>query len=260
MFHKSLYVHLFKTNYKLFALITIVLSLLIGVVMTMFTPETLNQISESSANAPINPLGDISTLISFVANQYFGNFVLLFTLIYSIILGNKLIASQVDNGSLAYQLAHPITRTQFTFTSASYFVSSLIILFGILFFVGYGVAEFVQPGELPVKTFFNLTIGSFILTLALSSITFFASCLFNRSSSSLTLGAGLTVFFYAANLLSGLHTDLEGLKNVTLITLFDSAAIVDGDDYVWGLTILIGLAVFLYSAGILVFKRKDLPL
>lgn len=260
MFDKSLFIHLIKTNLKIFIIIAGALSLLIGIVMSIFTPETMDEITKASMDTPINPLGDISTLIAFVANQYFGNFALIFAMIYSIIIGNKLIAEQVDKGSMAYHLSTPITRTQYTFTSAIYFVSSLLVMFGLVFVVGYGVAELVQPGELPVKEFFILTVGSLLLHLAVSGITFFASCLFNRSSNSLALGAGLTVFFYAANLLSGMSDSLEFLKSATIITLFDTNAIIQNESYGGQFVLLAMLTFVLYFIGIIVFKRKDLPL
>ena len=260
MFDKSLFIHLIKTNLKIFIIIAGALSLLIGIVMSIFTPETMDEITKASMDTHINPLGDISTLIAFVANQYFGNFALIFAMIYSIIIGNKLIADQVDKGSMAYHLSTPITRTQYTFTSAIYFVSSLLVMFGLVFVVGYGVAELVQPGELPVKEFFILTVGSLLLHLAVSGITFFASCLFNRSSNSLALGAGLTVFFYAANLLSGMSDSLEFLKSATIITLFDTNAIIQNESYGGQFVFLAMLTFVLYFIGIIVFKRKDLPL
>ncbi|TDL32796.1 hypothetical protein E2R51_08990 [Jeotgalibacillus sp. S-D1] len=260
MFSKPLFIHLIKTNGKLFSIITGALILLIGVVMSIFTPETMQEIAEASMDAPVNPLGDITTLIAFVANQYFGNFALIFGIIYSIIMGNKLIADQVDKGSMAYHLSTPITRSQYTFTSAVYFVSSLVVMFGLVFAAGYGVAEIVQPGELPVAKFFALTAGSLLLHLAISGITFFASCLFNRSSQSLALGAGLAVFFYAANILSGMSDSLEFLKNVTIITLYDTNAIVQNESYGGQLVLLAVLTFVLYFIGMLVFKRKDLPL
>lgn len=260
MFNKSLFTHFIKSNLKVFSIIAGVLSLLIGIIMSVFTPDTMHDIAQASKDAPVNPLGDISTLIAFVANQYFGNFALIFAMIYSVIIGNKLIADQVDKGSMAYHLSTPITRTQYTFTSIIYFVSSLVVMFALVFVVGYGVAELVQPGVLPVEKFFMLTLGSLLLNLAVSGITFFASCLFNRSSHSLALGAGLTVFFFATNMLSGMSESLEILKNVTIITLFDSNAIIQSGSYGAQLIILLGLTLLLYLMGIAVFKRKDLPL
>ncbi|WP_078551320.1 ABC transporter permease subunit [Bacillus alkalicellulosilyticus] len=260
MFKKSLFIHLVKSNLKVFCIIAGALSLLIAIVMSVFTPETMQDIAQTSMDAPVNPLGDITTLIAFVANQYFGNFVLIFAMIYSIIIGNKLIAEQVDKGSMAFHLSNPITRTQYTFTCIIFFVSSLVVMFELIFVVGYGVAELVQPGELPVKKFFMLTLGSLVLNLAISSITFFASCLFNRSSYSLALGAGLTVFFFATTMLSGMNDSLEFLRNVSIITLYDSTAIIQSGSYGGHLFILVGISLVLYIIGVVVFKRKDLPL
>lgn len=260
MFNSRLFAHLAKTNFKTFFIITTALSVLIGIIMGVFTPETMNEIAQANENAPVNPLGDISTLIAFVANQYFGNFALIFGMIYCVIMGNKLIASQVDKGSMAYHLSTPITRTQYTFTSFVYLTSSLTAMFALVFLVGVGIAELVQPGELPVGTFLILTLGSLLLNFAIGAITFFASCLFNRSSQSLALGGGLTVFFFAANILAGLSNTLEILENATIVTLFDSAAIISGEGYGIQLFILIGIALTLYILGITAFNKKDLPL
>jgi len=260
MFNKTLFIHLLKTNFKTTLIIAFALSVLIGIIMTVFTPETMNDIAQANVDAPVNPLGDISTLIAFIANQYFGNFALIFAMIYCVIIGNRLVADQVDKGSMAYHLSTPITRTQYTFTSSVYFISSLTAMFALVFVVGLGVASLAQPGELAVETFFILASGSLFLSLAISGITFFASCLFNRSSQSLALGGGITVLFFAANMLAGMNDNLEILKNVTIVTLFDSAAIISGDGYRMQLFILAGLTLILYILGMIVFKRKDLPL
>jgi len=260
MFNSRLFAHLAKTNFKTFFITAAALSVLIGIIMSVFTPETMTDIAQANENAPVNPLGDISTLIAFVANQYFGNFALIFGMIYAVIIGNKLVASQVDKGSMAYHLSTPITRTQYTFTSFLYIASSLTAMFALVFLVGVGVAELVQPGELPVGAFFVLSLGSLLLNLAISGITFFASCLFNRSNQSLALGGGLTIFFFAANMLAGMNDSLEILENVTIVTLVDSAAIISGEGYAIQLFILAGLALVMSLLGITAFNKKDLPL
>lgn len=47
---------------------------------------------------------------------------------------------------------------------------------------------------------------------------------------------------------------------MTIISLFDVTAILEGGTYLYGLLILLGIAVLTYAAGILIFDRKDLPL
>jgi len=53
---------------------------------------------------------------------------------------------------------------------------------------------------------------------------------------------------------------LSFLKYFSLITLFDSKAIIDGHSYGAKLIILVVLGIVLYVAGIKVFKEKDLSL
>ena len=53
---------------------------------------------------------------------------------------------------------------------------------------------------------------------------------------------------------------IEFLKYFSLITLFDSDAIIDGEGYATKLIILAVIGVILYATGIKVFKEKDLPL
>jgi len=260
MFSKPLLKQTIKSNFKVFAIITGILCLLIAIIMNVFDPKMIQQMKDASAGAAINPLGDISTLIAFISNQFYGMMAIVFPMIYLIITGNKLIAGQVDKGSMAYNLSTPNTRTQITSTSAIYLTGSLSVMFGLIASVGSAVAAISQPGALDYKTFLILTLGCFLLQFAISGITFFASCLFNNSSKSLTLGAGLPIAFFAFNLLSNMSHKLEFLRYLSLITLFDSKAIMDGKGYAAKLVILFIMGIVLYIAGIKVFKEKDLPL
>ncbi|MEI8199068.1 MAG: ABC transporter permease subunit [Eubacteriales bacterium] len=260
MFSKTYFKQTVKSNFKLWLIFTGVLCALICVVLSVFDADTLAQLGSNSANMPINPLGDISTLINLLANQYFGMFCLIFPMIYIIITGNKLISGQVDNGNMAYNLSAPISRIQIAGTSMLYLAGSLTLMYGLIVGIGCGAAEILQPGELDLEAFCRLALGSYLLQLAISAISFCASCIFNRSSRSLLFGAGLPLVFYGANLLAGLSKDLKFFKYFSLITLFDKAALIAGEGYSAGLAVLAVISVVIYTAGITVFKKKDLPL
>jgi ABC-2 type transport system permease protein len=260
MISKPLLKQTIKSNIKLFLIITAVLCVLISIVMIVFTPSTMESINSSSQNLPFNPLGDISTLIKFISNQYFGMFALIFSMIYVIVVGNRLIAGQVDKGNMAYNLSTPVTRTQVTSTYALFLAGSLALMFVLIAGVGVGVAAITQPGVLNNAAFLRLTFGEFLLQLAISGIVFCASCIFNRSSHSLSLGAGLPILFFATNLLAGMSKALDFLNYFSLITLFDTDAIISGEGYAIKLIVLIVIAIALYIIGIKVFKEKDLPL
>jgi ABC-2 type transport system permease protein len=96
--------------------------------------------------------------------------------------------------------------------------------------------------------------------LAISGIVFCASCIFNRSSRSLIIGAGLPILFFAANLLAVVSAGLNFFKYFSLMTLFNAASIIGGEGYAFNFVILAVIAIILYLAGMKVFKEKDLPL
>lgn len=260
MISKPLLIQTIKSNFKLFLIITVVLCGLISIVMTVFTPSTMESINKSSGNLPFNPLGDISTLINFLSNQYFGMFALIFSMIYLIVVGNRLIAGHVDKGDMAYNLSTPVTRTQVTSTYALFLVGSLTLMFALIAVVGMSIAVIVQPGVLDNQAFLMLIVGEYLLQLAIGGIVFCASCIFNRSSRSLSFGAGLPILFFATNLLAGMSKDLGFLKYFSLFTLFDTKSIIGGQGYVVKFIVLGVIAVMLYIIGMKVFKEKDLPL
>jgi ABC-2 type transport system permease protein len=260
MISKPLLRQTIKSNIKLFLITTVVLCGLLSIIMTVFTPSTMESIKSSSQNLPFNPLGDISTLIKFLSNQYFGMFALIFSMIYLIIVGNRLIAGQVDKGNMAYNLSTPVTRTQVTSTYALFLAVSLALMFALIAGVGVGVAAITQPGVLDNAAFLRLTFGEYLLQFAISGIVFCASCVFNRSSRSLSFGAGLLILFFATNLLAGMSKDIDFLQFFSLITLFDTDSIISGEGYAIKLIVLAVLAIILYITGIKVFKEKDLPL
>ncbi len=260
MISKPLLIQTIKSNFKLFLIFTALVCGLLTIIMTVFTPSTMESINSSSQNLPFNPLGDISTLINFLSNQYFGMMALILPMIFVITVGNRLIAGQVDKGNMAYNLSTPVTRTQITFTYALFLTGSLALMFLLVAGVGIGVAAIVQPGVLDNQAFLMLTVGEFLLQFAISGIVFCASCIFNRSNRSLIFGTGLPILFFVTNLLAGMSKDLEFLKYFSIITLFDTDSIISSQGYAVKLIVLGVMAIVLYIIGMKVFKEKDLPL
>jgi ABC-2 type transport system permease protein len=117
-----------------------------------------------------------------------------------------------------------------------------------------------EPGEFSTRAWFDLCLGSFLLMFAFSSISFFASCVFNLTKQSLAIGAGVPLAFILMNLLSEISDSLSILQNFTLTTLFDVSAIISGEGYIYKMVILGVIGIVLYTAGIMVFRKKDLPL
>ncbi len=115
--------------------------------------------------------------------------------------------------------------------------------------------------EFDTESYFWLSLGLLLLILAISSISFFASTLFNRTGLALAIGGGIPFAFFLITMVQQLMDDTPTiLKYLTLTTLFDTEAILAGGEFGWGLVALGIIALVLYAGSNLIFTKKDLPL
>lgn len=175
--------------------------------------------------------------------------------LYMVIVGNKLVASEVENGLIGFYLNTPITRKQIVLSKVAYYLGSIfatllaLCLYSLIFNIGQKVA---------FGLFAHIILNYFLVVFAVSGITFFASCWFNKNSQSLLLGAGLPIAFYFLALFGG---SAELLQYFTLYSLFSPDTIMKGfAATIPHLIILAVLGIALYSVGIVKFIKKDLPL
>ncbi len=114
--------------------------------------------------------------------------------------------------------------------------------------------------DFDVKAYIMLNLGAFLLMFAISSISFLFSCIFNLTKNSLTLGAGIPVAFFIFQIMAQVGDSLENFKYLSLNTLFNTEAIINGGEYLVQFIVLAVLAVLLYIVSVRWFKEKDLPL
>ena len=114
--------------------------------------------------------------------------------------------------------------------------------------------------EFDVETYLWLSLGLLLLILAMSSIAFFASTLFNRTGMALAIGGGIPFTFFLITMIQQLMDSADGLEYITITTLFDTDAILAGGEFGWGLVALGAITFVLYTASNILFTKKDLPL
>lgn len=248
------------SNYRLLGVVGLVLSGLVVLVMGVFDGEAFVELNSAQGSLPINPLGDTSSLNGLLANQYFGLFVVLLSMIYVVVCGYRLIGSRVDRGDMAYLLSSPVSRGRIVGSGIFYLVSSLVVLFLLIAGVGVGAAEFFQPGVLDVGVFLCLTLGSFLLVFAYGGISFLAGCLFNGGGRMLAVGGGLPVLFFSLGMVSGFSEDLSFLRHFTINGLFDSGAVLDGSGFIGGFVGLFLIGVLCFVLSSFVFRRRSFSL
>ncbi|MCC8168617.1 MAG: ABC transporter permease [Clostridiales bacterium] len=216
---------------------------------------------------------DTSALLN---QMYFTVMSLLPILLFIIFAGNALVVDQVDKGSMAYILSTPTKRSAVVITQAVFMIVVPFIMVGCAFITKL-IACNAFVGEVEVAKYAALYGGLYLLTEAMASICYLASCIFNLSKYALALGGGLNVWFFICSLLgmfgsesmvnTGMGVEELGMFNrVSIIGLFDIdtlGTVGSGSvDYAFApkLVALAVIAVVCYLIGAIRFQKKDLPL
>lgn len=267
MLNFTLFKRSIKSSYKLLLIFIGVLTMYFCVIAGMYDPNDLDILNQL-ASLKLSPellqamgftLSDTS-LLGFLSSYFYGLLMLAFPMVFYIILANKLVAGQVDKGSMAYLLATPSTRKKVAFTQAVLLLSSITLLVLFVTILGIVFCQTAFGGLLDVKGFILLNFGVLLTHFAISGICFFSSCMFNESKNSLLLGSGLPIAFLLIQMLSNSGEKLEGLKYFTIFSFFKPLDIIHGENIVSSFLLLAAIGVLLYTAGIIFFDKKDLPL
>ena len=139
--------------------------------------------------------------------MFYGMLVPALSAIFIIIVGNKLLAGQVDRGSMAYLLTAPVRRLTVTLTQTLYFIGALVVT--CLLVNHYAEAGFAK------KILVELNFGALAIAFAFAGIMFLASGVFNLSKLSLGTGGVLILaFILLAVIASFVNYGVSGLDDV----------------------------------------------
>lgn len=221
----------------------------------------------------LQEVGQLDIFGMITGSVYFKMAGLLLPIIYIIMVSNNLIAGQVDTGSMAYVLSTSTKRKQVTFTQSIYLILSLFVMFACVTITGMVCLACLNSSMVTISYYElgMLSLGAFITLFAMSGISFLASCWFNRSKHSMSIGGGINMFFLVATML-GLFgskvlpsivrlNSLNFFNYCSIISLFDEVSILEGTTtFIWKLAILAVIGIVCYIVGAIKFEKKDLPL
>lgn len=261
MFSSAIFKQTLKGNLKLWIIFTVITSVMLAAMIAVFEPTTISSVTDMVKDTALANMLHNTSFNGMLASTFYSLHGVLLPVIFIILTANSLIALQIDRGSMAYLLSTPTKRSTVVRTQALYLITALVTMFVIVTGVGLGAIRIFQAdSDISISTFLLLNAGLFLLIFATSGISFFFSCLFNLSKNSLALGAGIPIAFFLFLLMAQFSESLEGLKYLSMNTLFNTDAILNGDHVAIPLLILTGIGVTLYALGIRVFQKKDLPL
>lgn len=114
--------------------------------------------------------------------------------------------------------------------------------------------------DFKIDDYLMLNLGLFLLMFATGGISFLFSCIFNLSKNYFALGAGIPFAFFLFHMMAQVSDNLEGMKYLTMNTLFDTQAIIKEESCIWQFLSLAAIGIVLYAAGVRIFVKKDLPI
>ena len=204
-----------------------------------------------------------SVPVSMTGMTYYGLLPGLITAAYLIATSNKMIAAQVDKGTMAYILSTPVKRSKVAATQTLYFAGSLFVMFAVTA-ITHMIAHYIGFGGITVSevgTILLLNLGLFVLNLALSGICYLASCVFNLSKNVIAVGGGIVGVFTLFSMMGMFGESFRWMRNFTIVTLFDIQSVLGGTkDFIWKFAVLAGIGVTTYLIGSVAFAKRDLPL
>lgn len=211
---------------------------------------------------------------------FYGVMAMLLPAVYILISSNKLFASQIDRGSMAYVLSTPKRRSTVAMTQLLFSVGTVVVMFLVttvahilvntssplpLDMVGANVGIMGLTGELTAEIIMKVNISALLVCLAMAGVCYMFSGIFNQSKYSLGFSGTFVGVSVLANLMAmfgSLGVDaLENFKYFSICTLYDYKSILTGgDDWIVKSIVALAVAVVTYVIGSISFCKKDLPL
>lgn len=227
--------------------------------------EAINQLIKILPDNLKNVLGfdSLNSYGGFISAEYFG---LLFPIIlgvFSVMTATQLLAHLVDRGSMAYLLSTKVSRSQIAFTQALVLIIGLLLIVLLTFLGGIIAGEIIidELYSLNFNAFFQINFVGFLLFFVVGGYSFLVSSLCNDEKKSLGIAGALTFLFYGLDMVGKISLDFEWVRNITPFSLYSPSEIASGDAEIFiPSLILFVIGIFTYSAAIVVFKHRNLPL
>ncbi|MFT3952333.1 MAG: hypothetical protein QM689_10400 [Oscillospiraceae bacterium] len=195
--------------------------------------------------------------------------------IYVLLTANKLLASQVDRGSMAYVLSNPARRSAVVLTQTVFLVVTLFLMFALTA-VAHIVVNAASPldlslagaglsGTLTGAMIAKIILSAFTVILAMAGVCFMCSGIFNLSKYSMGFSGTFVGVSILANMLAMFGTlgvdALSGFKYLSICTLYDyRSVLVSENDWIIKTIVAAGIAAVTFAIGGIRFCKKDLPL
>ena len=201
---------------------------------------------------------DTSRMMSLFAETGVGGNGVIFTIIFAVMFAHIFITSEIDRGTLAVTLNTPTTRKQILLSKGLVYVA-LLIGFPLLVGVVGTLSPIMHGMDFDFGVWWTIVALWALYSVMAGGIAFAISCWFNKGRYALSLSAAILAAFFVLSMLSSIE-NFDFLRFLTLQTLLDMDAALQGNSVIWQMAAMIVISIPLYVVGVIKFLKKDLPL
>jgi ABC-2 type transport system permease protein len=201
-------------------------------------------------------------LSAFLGGEFYSLLYLVIFAVFAIFTATRLVAHLIDNGSMAYLLATPVSRRAVATTQALLLLTDVFII-GALTAGGalLGVHWLLGHSALNEHTFLEMNLVGTLLFAVVAGYSFLASCAAPDERAALGLSTALTLLFYGLRVVGDVSSQAAFLAHASVFSAFNSAKLIQGQGHFARDALGLALAaVALYAAGIAAFRRRQLSL
>ena len=217
-------------------------------------PSTVKTVFGISENARID------TFEALISGQFFARIWVMLMALYGIQTANAVLAKMVDDGSLAFLLSTPVSRSEILTTQTGVLISTTAIIVAATI-IGLYIGAFCSGIKIKHGRYLRLGLLGVALFSLIEMYSLFFSAWFAEEERALTYAAGLTLAFYGLDIVGGLSDRLSWMRSLSLFQWFQPQEVLEGTVNPAGP--IIGLSVVSVILWILtrkVFESKDLAI
>jgi len=226
----------------------------------------LNELMKALPEGIVNAFGvqaGFGSMEAFISGEYYGLILPLLLSIFSIMMSTSLMARLIDQGSMAYLLSTPTSRQRIAGTQAGVLITALLLIMVVTTAAGFiGYALFIGDRyEFNGIRFILLNGIAWMLFFAVGGISFFISAVSSDEKKALGISGVITFGMFGLDMLGKISDSVEWLRFASLFSLYRPSEIASGGgDPILALVILFLIGVAGFTAGIITFSKRDLPL
>ncbi|TCI43560.1 MULTISPECIES: ABC transporter permease subunit [unclassified Exiguobacterium] len=207
----------------------------------------------------IDPNLAMDNVINLLAGNYYGLIFYVLAILFALTFASRLMAKPVDSGEVMLYMAAPISRSGYVTASIALLVIATVLFVG-LNGLSLMLANVLFDLNIDSGLLWTLQLNAGLILLVLGSLAYVLASLFDDSTRSYMVTGGIFAIFLIANIFSGFSDQLDWLRNLSIFSLFDANALIQGDSVWLSLFWLTALNVLIIVSCYGWFTRKDLTI